>query len=90
MVDQLRRDHPVAANSIAETVRRLGELVPGYWQQPLSLAAKVDLIVHQQGGVIPASEIPKMAQSLGWDVSEDDVTRQTQILVGLAVAVTTS
>ena len=61
MVDQLRRDHPVAANSIAETVRQAGELVPGYWQ-PLSLAAKVDLIVHQQGGVIPASEIPKMAQ----------------------------
>jgi hypothetical protein len=83
VVAELREEHAEAAREIDTTVQRLGELVPGYYQYPLSLAAKVDLILGQQGGTIEASAIPVMARNLGWEVSDEEVERAVEILVGL-------
>lgn len=83
VVAELKRDHQEQAAKIEETVGQLHELVPRLWQHPLSLAAKVDLIVQQHPGPISLDEIPDLARGLGWDVSDDDVQRATDILVKL-------
>lgn len=83
LVADLRRDKPEAAHRIDEIVRRLGELVRGYKQHPLSLAAKVDLILRQRDEPAAASEIPELARQLGWKVTDDEVAWAVDILVGL-------
>jgi hypothetical protein len=82
-VKDLRARHRKNAEAIARTVTRLGQLVPGYPQHWLSLAAKVDLIIEQHGGPTRAADIPKLADELGWHVSPDDVARAVEVLVGL-------
>ena len=82
-VAQLKQDHPEGAKRVNDIVTRLGELVPGYWQHPLSLAAKVDLIVQEQSSAVGASDIPSLAKNLGWDLSDTDVDKAVDILVGL-------
>jgi hypothetical protein len=70
------------ARGVERIVGELGRLVPGFHQRPLSPAAKVDLILRQQGAML-ATEIPAMATRLGWKVSDDEVTHAITILVGL-------
>jgi len=82
-VKDLRARHREDAEAITQTVTKLGQLVPGYPQHWLSLAAKVDLIIKQQGGPTRAADIPNLAGELGWQVSPDDVTRAVEVLVGL-------
>jgi uncharacterized protein len=82
VVRELRQQHPEAAERIERIVKRLGELVEGYRQHPLSLAAKVDLILRQQGETT-ADQIPALARGLGWDVTDDEVTQAVNVLVGL-------
>lgn len=79
---QIREAKPDAAGRIEPIVKRLGELVPGYKQHPLSLAAKVDLILRQQGAVM-ADQIPTVAKGLGWEVNDEDVAEAVNILVGI-------
>ncbi|WP_210491597.1 hypothetical protein [Patulibacter sp. SYSU D01012] len=82
-VTELRAAHAGAAYRIDETVKRLGELVPGYRQKPLSLAAKVDLIVRQHDTPVDTSDVPTLARDLGWQVDEGDVKTAVSILLGL-------
>jgi hypothetical protein len=82
VVADLRREKADAVERIDKIVRRLGELVPSYKQHPLSLAAKVDLILRQQGEAT-AAQIPELARGLGWKVSDPEVTQAVEILVGL-------
>lgn len=83
IVQQLRADHPFEAAALDEMARSLGELVPGYRQKELSIAAKVDLIVHSQNEAVPAAAIPALARGLGWQVDDEDVDRAVGILVRL-------
>jgi uncharacterized protein YwgA len=73
---------PQAVKRVESIVHRLGELVPEYRQHPLSLAAKVDLILEQQGAM-HADEIPVVAKRLGWEVNDDEVAEAVKILVGV-------
>jgi uncharacterized protein YwgA len=79
---EIRAAKPVAAERINTIVKRLGELVPEYRQHPLSLAAKVDLILEQQGSM-SADQIPAVAKGLGWEVNDDEVAEAVDILVGV-------
>jgi hypothetical protein len=80
---ELREASPRSAAQVDRVVGRLGELVPGYRQHPLSVAAKVDLILSQQREPITAARVPELARGLGWEVDEDEVTKAVEILVGL-------
>jgi len=82
VVAEIRNAKAPAAARVDRIVAQLGALVPGYQQHPLSLAAKVDLILRQQGAMM-ADEIPGVAKSLGWEVSDDEVAEAVKILVGL-------
>ncbi|MEX2196535.1 MAG: hypothetical protein WD844_14725 [Thermoleophilaceae bacterium] len=81
-VEEIRVSKPGAADRVAPIVKQLGDLVPGYRQHPLSLAAKVDLILRQQGSLM-ADQIPAVANGLGWDVNDNDVAEAVHILVGI-------
>lgn len=74
VVAALRVDHPNEAGRIDALVSQLGQLIPGYHQHQLSIAAKVDLIVARQDKPISTAEVPALAKGLGWDVSDEDVT----------------
>lgn len=89
-VTELRDQHPWAAGRINATITSLRRQVPTFSQRPLSLAAKVDLIVRQQGGSIATDAIPSVAERLGWEVSGADVELAVKILVGLDRVQTTS
>jgi uncharacterized protein YwgA len=82
-VTELSDGHPLASRTIKSTIANLRRQVPTFAQHPLSLAAKVDLIVRQQGGSIATDAIPSVAERLGWDVSSADVALAVKILVGL-------
>jgi uncharacterized protein YwgA len=73
---------PEAFRRVESIVHHLGELVPDYQQHPLSLAAKVDLILEQQGAM-NADEIPVVAKQLGWQVDDEEVDAAVKILVGV-------
>jgi hypothetical protein len=81
-VKEIRTGKADAAARVAPIVQKLGELVPGYRQHPLSLAAKVDLILRQQGALM-ADQIPAVAKGLGWEVNDDEVAEAVHILVGI-------
>lgn len=83
LVAELRRDKAQAAERVRDIVGRLGELVPGYRQHRLSVAAKVDLILRQRGGGATTDDIPELARQLGWTVSDEEVDRAVDILVAL-------
>lgn len=82
-VADLRGRHADAAARIDHIVTGLGELAPGFPQHPLSMAAKVDFIVSQQGGTTTTTAIPDLAQQLGWNLTSADVKRAVDILVGV-------
>ena len=63
VVAEIRAAKPAAAR-VAPVVESLGALVPGFRQYPLSLAAKVDLILRQQGGTMMAEQIPDVHRAL--------------------------
>jgi hypothetical protein len=82
VVAEISEAKPEAAARVNAVVKRLGELVPGYRQHPLSLAAKVDLILRQRGSMM-ADQIPVVAKGLGWEVNDDEVAEAVRILVGI-------
>ena len=82
VVAGIRDTKAPAAERVERIVGQLGKLVPGFQQHPLSLAAKVDLILRQQGA-LRATEIPAVAKRLGWEVSDPEVAQAVTILVGL-------
>ena len=85
-VARIRLEQPTLSANIDNIVERLGKLVPGWAQHPLSLAAKVDYIASQEGGEVSASTIPGLARGFGWNVSPDDVEQSVAVLVGLGRA----
>jgi uncharacterized protein YwgA len=85
-VASLRSRFPDLNSKVERVVQRLAKLVPGFSQHPLSLAAKVDYIARREHATISATEIPDRAQRLGWEVSEPDVEKAVEILVGLGHA----
>jgi uncharacterized protein YwgA len=83
LVADVRRTKRAACERVDEIVHKLGELVEDYEQRPLSLAAKVDLILRQRGTGARASEIPELARQLGWTVDDGEVDLAVGILTGL-------
>lgn len=79
------KEHPEEAATVRETVEAVRSVVPDLDQYTLSMAAKVDYIVYQQTDRerIPLSEIPKLANQLGWRISEPQVEKSVELLTKL-------
>ena len=82
-VSEIKADYPSSAEIVRTVVSHIEDLVPGFRQSKLSLAAKVDLIVSERGQATDSAAIPLLAKELGWKVNSAQVDDAVQVLVGL-------
>jgi uncharacterized protein YwgA len=68
---------------VNETVATIAASVPGFRQKTLSAAAKIDLIVSELEKPVPKNEIGRLAQELGWNLSESEVNEALDVLARL-------
>jgi hypothetical protein len=79
-VEELKREHAEDAERIQATVHAIGQAIPEFRQQTLSAAAKIHLIVTEQGRPVALDAIPQLARHLGWRLSQDEVNRTVDVL----------
>jgi len=79
-VEELKEQYQEEAARVRETVEAIGNAIPNFRQQSLSAAAKIHLIVSEQGRPVQPDEIPQLAQHLGWNLSRDEVNRTVDVL----------
>jgi hypothetical protein len=86
-VKEIESEFPDESKSIKVAVAKVKKSVPDLSQRTLSTAAKIDLIVQQhasaQRGPLPSSEIPHLAEKLGWQLEKEDVSRTLSLLQDL-------
>jgi uncharacterized protein YwgA len=82
-VEQLRATSPSEAKTVEETIAAIEEAIPGLKQRPLSAAAKIDLILTEQGRAVRVSELGSLADDLGWKLTEDEVKQSVGVLESL-------
>lgn len=83
--EEAAEEHPEEAAVVRETVESVRSVVPDFDQYTLSMAAKVDYIIYQQTDRkrIPLSEIPALANQLGWRISDQQVEKSVELLTKL-------
>lgn len=79
-VEELKQEYADEAGRIQATVEAIGQAIPQFRQQALSAAAKIHLIVTDQGRPVAPAEIPQLARHLGWQLSQDEVNRTVDVL----------
>ena len=79
-VEQLKRDQREEVERIEATVHAVGEAIPQFRQQALSAAAKIYLIITEQGRPVAPAEIPQLAGHLGWHMNQEEVDRTVDVL----------
>jgi uncharacterized protein YwgA len=76
----LRPMHQEQVDAVQRVLQEVQATVPGLNQRSLSQAAKIHLILTQQGAPVDAGELPAMASQLGWELTRDDVTSTIELL----------
>jgi uncharacterized protein YwgA len=79
-VEVLKRQKTDEAERVQATVQSIGQAIPNFRQQTLSAAAKIHLIITEQGRPVAIAEIPRLAGHLGWRLSQDEVNRTVDVL----------
>lgn len=79
-VEELKGQYPDEAARIEETVDAIGTAIPEFRQKTLSAAAKIHMIVAEQRRPVAPDEIPRLAQHLGWSLSQDEVNGTVDVL----------
>ena len=79
-VEVLKAENPDVAERVAATVERVRQAVPDLRQKTLSSAAKIHLIVSEQGRPVVTGEIPRLAARLGWELTQDEVDTTVDVL----------
>jgi uncharacterized protein YwgA len=72
--------HPNEWGTIEHAVAAVRTVVPDLNQKTLSSAAKTYLIVSEGGETISESEIPELAQKLGWKLTGQEVSKTVELL----------
>jgi uncharacterized protein YwgA len=81
----IREAHPKEAEAVDATIKAITEAVPHLRQKTLSAAAKIHLIVSEQGRVIPVDELPGLAKQLGWRLSKNQIKHTVEVLQDLGL-----
>lgn len=83
--EEAAEEHPEETAIVGETVEAVRSVVPDLDQYTLSMAAKVDYIIYEQTDRkrIPLSEIPGLANQLGWRISDRQVEKSVELLTKL-------
>src|SRR5438045_983587 len=63
---EIARSHPEEAKIVRRTVNSIKRAVPGFRQRTLSAAAKIHLIVSEQGQPVQLDQLNRLAGGLGW------------------------
>jgi hypothetical protein len=79
-VEKLKTEHRPESERVAGTIAAIGNAIPDFRQRTLSAAAKIHLIVTEQGKPVAQDEIPRLAQHLGWSLSQDEVNHTVDVL----------
>jgi hypothetical protein len=81
--DLIAQENPGEAAIVRETITTIAGVVPGFRQKTLSAAAKIDLIVDEQGKDVPLSDLQDLARDLGWALSSDEIKEALDVLTRL-------
>lgn len=79
-VAQITADNPDQARRVRGTIEAIREAVPELRQQMLSVAAKIHLIVTEQGRPLSHDELQALAGELGWNLKPGEIAEAVSIL----------
>lgn len=80
-VAQIKQERESQARLVAQTVANVKEAVPDLDQESLSMAAKIHFIVsHAEAEKTHVGEIPKLAEDLGWRLTDSQVGKAVELL----------
>jgi uncharacterized protein YwgA len=84
-VTTIREAHQEEAEAVDATISAIAEAVPHFRQKTLSAAAKIHLIVSEQGRTIPVNDLPGLAKQLGWRLSKSQIKHTVEVLQDLGL-----
>ena len=81
----IREAHPEEAETVERTINAIAEAVPNFRQATLSAAAKIHLIVSEEGRTISVDELPGLAKQLGWRLTKNQIKNTVGVLQDLGL-----
>lgn len=84
-ISQIKEQAPEHWECIAGTVAAVRKAIPDLNQKMLSSAAKTYLIISDSDDEIEESDIPDLAARLGWELSDEQVSKTVSILQQLGL-----
>jgi uncharacterized protein YwgA len=81
----IREAHPEEAQVVDRTIRAISEAVPHFRQATLSAAAKIHLIVLEEGRSVAVDELPELAKQLGWRLDKNQIKKTVGVLEDLGL-----
>jgi hypothetical protein len=82
---RIAEEHANEAERVRATVEAIRQAVPAFRQKTLSAAAKIHLIVTEQGRALTHDELQALARELGWNLKQSEVSEAVDVLERLGL-----